>query len=83
MNKDAFSELTVHYLPIDSLTAYPKNARSHSKIQIRQIAESIKAFSFTNPVLIAGNNTIIAGHGRVAAAKLLGMDRVPTIGLRV
>ena len=79
MNKDAFSELTVHYLPIDSLTASPKNARSHSKSQIRQIAESIKAFSFTNPVLIAGNKTIIAGHGRVAAAKLLGMDRVPTI----
>jgi hypothetical protein len=81
MNKDAFSELTVHYLPIDSLTAYPKNARSHSKSQIRQIAESIKAFSFTNPVLIARNNTIIAGHGRVAAARLLGMDRVPTIRL--
>ena len=81
MNKDAFSELTEHYLPIDSLTAYHKNARSHSKSQIRQIAESIKAFSFTNPVLIADNKTIIAGHGRVAAAKLLGMDKVPTIRL--
>ena len=80
MNK-AFSELTVHYLPIDSLTAYSKNARSHSKRQIRQIAESIKAFGFNNPVLIARNNTIIAGHGRVAAAKLLGMDQVPTIQL--
>ena len=60
---------------------YSSNARTHSKQQIRKIAESIKNFGFTTPVLIDRTNTIIAGHGRVAAAKLLGMDQVPTIRL--
>lgn len=59
----------------------PRNARNHTKHQIRQIADSIKAFGFTNPVLLDHNNTIIAGHGRVAAAKLLGMSSAPTIRL--
>src|SRR5439155_3314282 len=58
-----------------------RNARTHSKHQIRQIAKSIKTFGFTNPVLLDENNTIVAGHGRVAAAKLLGISKVPTIRL--
>ncbi|MEM5471875.1 DNA methyltransferase [Hoeflea sp. AS60] len=63
--------------PIDSLVPYANNARTHSKKQVRQIAESIRRFGFCNPVLIADDNTIIAGHGRVEAAKLIGMTEVP------
>ncbi|MEP3438837.1 MAG: DNA methyltransferase [Hoeflea sp.] len=63
--------------PIDSLVPYANNARTHSKKQIRQIAESIRRFGFCNPVLIADDNTIIAGHGRVEAAKLIGTAEVP------
>jgi hypothetical protein len=69
------------YLKIEQLKPYSKNARTHSLRQIRQIAESIRAFGFTNPVLIDSKNSIIAGHSRVEAAKLLGMDQVPTICL--
>ena len=55
------------------LKAWAKNARTHSKKQVRQIADSIEAFGFTNPVLIDDKNVILAGHGRVAAAKELGL----------
>ena len=71
--------LTVIYRSIPELTPYERNARTHSKQQIRKIAESIRAFGFTNPVLIDSSSTIVAGHGRVQAAKLLGMVEVPTI----
>ena len=73
--------LAVQYTTISELRPYARNARTHSKHQIRQIAESIRVFSFTNPVLVDGKNRIIAGHGRVEAAKLLGMTEVPTIRL--
>lgn len=53
----------------------------HSKRQIAQIAESIRRFGFTNPVLVSGDGEIIAGHGRVEAAKLLGLTEVPTLAL--
>src|SRR5205807_4148401 len=75
------SELLVVNQPIVDLKANTRNARTHSKHQIRQIATSIKSFGFTNPVLVDGTNTILAGHGRVAAAKLLGIATVPTIRL--
>src|SRR5215212_9000768 len=60
-----------------SLRPYPRNARTHSKKQVRQIAESIRRFGFTAPVLIDRWNLILAGHGRVAAAKHLGLETVP------
>jgi DNA modification methylase len=72
-------ELTYH--PVGALKANPHNSRTHSKRQVRQIADSMKAFGFTNPVLLDEGNTIVAGHGRVSAAKLLGMTEVPTIRL--
>lgn len=75
------SSIVVEETPASSLKPYRANARTHSKHQIRQIANSIVAFGFTNPILIDGNNRIIAGHGRLEAAKLLGMERVPTIRL--
>ncbi len=73
------STLDVEYRAPASLTPYPRNARIHSKKQIRQIADSIRQFGFTNPILIDSQNMILAGHGRLAAAKLLGMDRVPCV----
>ena len=72
---------TVEERPIAALQPYAGNARTHSKRQIRQLADSIARFGFTNPVLVADDDTILAGHGRVAAAKLLGMAHVPTVRL--
>ena len=73
------SNLSVEYIGLDALRPYPRNARTHSRKQIRQIADSIETFGFTNPVLIDGGRMILAGHGRVEAAKLLGLERVPCV----
>ena len=62
-----------------SLTPAARNARTHSKKQVRQIANSIERFGFTNPVLVDETGSILAGHGRVAAAKLLGLSEVPAL----
>lgn len=66
-------------IPIKDLKPYHKNARTHSPKQIRQIAKSIQQFGFVNPVLIDKENTILAGHGRVEAAKLAGLTEVPAV----
>ena len=71
----------LEYRPLGDLKNNPRNARVHTKHQIRQIADSIKAFGFTNPVLLDKKGVVIAGHGRLEAAKLLGMSQVPTIRL--
>jgi DNA modification methylase len=73
--------MAIETMPVTRLQPFAQNARTLSKRQIRQIADSIKRFGFTNPVLISDHNEIIAGHGRVQAAKLLGMERVPTLRL--
>jgi ParB-like chromosome segregation protein Spo0J len=65
--------------PTDDLIPYANNSRTHSDTQVLQIASSIKEFGFLNPVLIDKDNGIIAGHGRVMAAKKLGLDTVPTL----
>ena len=67
---------------IEELIPYARNARTHSDKQIDQIAESIREFGFVNPVLAAEDGTIIAGHGRILAAKTLSMESVPVIELR-
>jgi hypothetical protein len=72
-------DLTVELSPTAALTAYSRNAHTHSKKQIRQIAESIRVFGWTNPILTDANGVVIAGHGRLAAAEMLGLDRVPVI----
>lgn len=79
MAKREISELSITYQAPKALVPNPNNSRTHSKHQIRQIAESIKTFGFTNPILVNGNNVIIAGHGRVAAAQSIGIESVPTI----
>jgi DNA modification methylase len=75
------SQFAVEYCPVSQLKPYPGNARTHSRKQVRQIADSIKRFGFTNPVLISDDNQIIAGHGRVAAARLLDIVEVPVLRL--
>ena len=69
--------MKIEYASVHELRPYANNARTHSKRQIRQIANSIKKFGFCNPVLIDDAKQIIAGHGRIEAAKLLGIDAVP------
>jgi len=71
----------IKYLLIDELTPYSRNPRTHSEEQIAQIAASIREFGFTNPILIDSKQGIIAGHGRLAAAKELGLEKVPCIDL--
>ncbi|MXO86458.1 hypothetical protein GRI38_10520 [Altererythrobacter aurantiacus] len=66
---------------LEHLVPQERNARTHSRKQLKQIAESIKKFGFTNPVLADGQNGIIAGHGRLEAAKLLGLMRIPVLRL--
>lgn len=73
--------LHVKYRPIADLIPYANNARTHSDEQVAQIAASIKEFGWTNPILIDGENGIIAGHGRLLAAMKLKQDEVPTIEL--
>jgi len=66
---------------VDNLIPYVKNSRTHSDAQVAQIAASIKEFGWTNPILVDGDNGIIAGHGRLMAARKLGYKEVPTIEL--
>jgi ParB-like chromosome segregation protein Spo0J len=71
----------IEHLPPSLLRPYPNNARTHSAKQIRQIARSIQRFGFTSPALVADDLTILAGHGRIEAAKQLGLETVPVIRL--
>lgn len=73
------SDLSIDMESVDALIPYVANSRTHSDAQVAQIAASIKEFGWTNPILIDGENTIIAGHGRLLAARKLGMDDVPVI----
>jgi DNA modification methylase len=79
--RKTMQSMAIETMLVASLRPHPGNARTHSKKQIRQIADSIRRFGFTNPVLIGEDGEIIAGHGRVEAAKLLGLDSVPTVRL--
>lgn len=67
--------------PIDRLVPYQKNSRTHSQVQVQQIARSIQRFGFTNPILVDSEDGILAGHGRLAAARDLGLREVPVIVL--
>lgn len=67
--------------PVAALLPYARNSRTHSDEQVAQIAASIREFGFTNPVLVDHDNGIVAGHGRVMAAQLLGLHHVPTINV--
>ena len=71
----------VKYIPVAELKPYEANARTHSALQVEQLANSIKEFGFNNPILVQPDLTVVAGHGRLEAAKKLGMTEVPTITL--
>ena len=71
----------IEWMSVETLIPYAKNARTHSDEQVAQIAGSIKEFGFNNPVLVDKDNSIIAGHGRLMAARKLGMDKVPVVQL--
>ncbi len=73
--------VAIRQVPVEALIPYARNARTHSEAQVALIAGSIREFGFNNPVLVDGENGIIAGHGRVEAARRLGMAEVPVIEL--
>ena len=74
--------LKIEYIPVDKLKPYERNARKHADIDVDAIAASIQAFGFRDPIGVWGkNNVIVEGHGRLLAAKKLGMDSVPCIRL--
>lgn len=77
----AVAALSIAYLSIDQLKPDPGNARQHSAKQVRQIANSIEAFGFNVPLLVDAEGNVIAGHGRLLAAKRLEWGQVPTIRL--
>ena len=74
-------ELNITYRPIKELKPYKKNAKKHSKEQVEQIANSIKEFGFTQPVIIDKHDCVVAGHGRILGAKKAGLKQVPTVCL--
>ncbi len=78
---EAAEPLAIDYRPVASLIPYARNARTHREAQVALIAGSIREYGFTNPVLVDGENGIIAGHGRVLAARKLGLATVPVIEL--
>lgn len=71
----------IEMIPLARLTRYSFNARTHSKEQVEQIAASLREFGFTNPLLVDRKNQVIAGHGRLSAAELVGLGEVPCIRL--
>jgi ParB-like chromosome segregation protein Spo0J len=74
--------MKIEQVKVESLIPYAKNSRTHSDAQVAQIAASIKEFGWTNPILVDGDKGIIAGHGRLMAARKLGMTEVPVIELK-
>ena len=75
------ADLEVSYRAVAALIPFARNPRTHSEAQVAEIAASMRAFGWTNPILIDGENGIIAGHGRLLAARQLGMKTVPVIEL--
>lgn len=75
-------DLRVEVRPVSALKPARRNPRTHSKKQLRQLADSIRIFGWTNPVMVDGEGGVIAGHGRLEAAKLLGLECVPTIRIQ-
>jgi len=71
----------IEYVAIEALIPYARNSRTHDDAQVAQIASSIREFGFTNPVLIDGDGGVIAGHGRIMAARKLSLQEVPCIRL--
>src|SRR6266403_3897110 len=71
--------LKIDYWPLERLIPFARNARTHSAAQVAEIAGSIRAFGFSNPILVGPQGDVIAGHGRLAAARQLGLAEVPVV----
>lgn len=76
------NKMKIQEIEIEKLIPYARNSRTHSDEQVAQIAASIKEFGWTNPILVDGEAGIIAGHGRLAAARKLGLKKIPVIELK-
>lgn len=72
-------DMKIVYLPPGELTPYEHNAKTHPERQVEQIANSIREFGFRQPIVVDGDNIVVIGHGRLLAAKLLGLDEVPVV----
>src|SRR5438477_12203354 len=81
LDQDSSERLQIDYWPLERLIPFARNARTHSAAQVAEIAGSIRAFGFSNPILVGAEGDIIAGHGRLAAARQLGLVEVPIIVL--
>jgi len=77
MADKTIGNIKVEIREVAALIPFARNSRTHSDAQVAQIAASIREFGWTNPILVDGANGIIAGHGRLAAARKLGMDALP------
>ena len=75
----AIDPLKIELRPVSSLRPAKRNARTHSDEQIEQIASSMRQFGFLNPVLVDADGRLVAGHGRVEAARRLGIEDIPTV----
>lgn len=80
-NSAVARDLAVSWRPVTDLIPYARNARTHSDAQVAQVAASIREFGWTNPILVDGDNGVVAGHGRLLAARKLRLDTVPVIEL--
>src|ERR1700730_11779635 len=80
--QSASEQLRLEFWAIERLIPSPRNARTHSEAQVAEIAGSIHAFGFANPILVGEDGDVIAGHGRLAAARQLGLPDVPVIPLK-
>lgn len=81
MKSQTKADPKIEQVAVEALIPYARNSRTHSDAQVAQVAASIREFGFTNPVLIDGKNGIIAGHGRILAARKLGLETAPCIRL--
>ncbi len=76
-----FAPERIEFWPLERLSAYPRNPRTHSETQVAQIAASMVEFGWTNPVLVSADGELIAGHGRLEATRRLGLETVPVVVL--
>jgi hypothetical protein len=77
----ACDQLRLEHWPVERLVPSARNARTHTDAQVAEIAGSIRAFGFTNPILVGEDGDVVAGHGRLAAARRLGISMVPVVPL--
>src|SRR6266404_9020159 len=79
LDRDTKERLKIDYWPLERLIPFARNARTHSAAQVAEIAGSIRAFGFSNPILVGAEGDVIAGHGRLAAARQLDLAEVPVV----